>query len=185
MIRAETIAKIAQLYLQGQSLYDISDSLGISISTTFRYLDKARADWLAASVETVELIVAKELARIDAIERAAWVGWNRSLLPSKSVTTMPGKGRSKKPHVITTRQKQNGDPRFLAVVQKCVEQRAKLLRLDRSPEESTDQPGVIEVIIESKAELKSITSLQDFRKANPEFINHSSTDGATEGNEHG
>lgn len=176
LIRAENTAKIAELYLQGMSLGDISTKLQISLSTISRYLTKAREEWLANAAETVELIIAKELARIDAVERAAWVGWNRSL--RTSLSTSDG------PHgVTTTRQKQNGDPRFLVVIQKCTEQRAKLLGLDRPTDESSTQLGVIEVIIESKAQLKSIVGYQEFKNSNPQVLNHSSTDGATEENE--
>ncbi len=67
-----------------------------------------RKRWMESSVSDFNQRKAEELAKIDNVEREAWVAWTTS------------KGN----------QTPTGDPRFLQNVQWCIQKRCKILGLD-------------------------------------------------------
>ncbi|MBX3422230.1 MAG: hypothetical protein KF752_11805 [Pirellulaceae bacterium] len=159
--RLHAVFVVANLYLEGKTKTEIADTLGIQIAAVNRCLNEARKAWLRRSTAKYQQHVATELARLDKVESEAWSAWRQSLRPSRSKSTTSGEHSS-----ITKRQdSQSGDPRFLAVIQKCVEQRAKLLGLDSHSDEDKEQPKqILEVVISTREEYQHLPKLMPYAK---------------------
>lgn len=130
---------IASLYLQGRSQASIAKELQVTqqqISYDLKQLHKA---WQASALVDIHARKAIELQKIDAIERAAWEGWERSIPPREITITEAAEGGeiilgdgTKVPKAPTRkasvrRENQAGDPRFLERIQKCIDQRCAIL----------------------------------------------------------
>ena len=124
--------RIAEMYLHGVLQADIADELHIDQSTVSRDLKALQDEWRASSLVDINEAKARELARIDELERTYWEGWERSKRDAETkrsrATDVPGKGRQYE--VDTTVEGQTGDPRFLDGVQRCIERRCRLLGID-------------------------------------------------------
>jgi lambda repressor-like predicted transcriptional regulator len=137
---------IADLHLKGCSMAAIARRLGVSRRTVERDLDAIRNAWREARRDAVQEAVDRELARLDLLEREAWEGWQRSqqqgvseklskaedekhargLAASGVLDGGAVSGAAKKRAERTTRT-QHGDPRYLLLIMKCIERRARLL----------------------------------------------------------
>lgn len=121
--------RAADWYLQGRLQAEIAISLGLSGATVSRDLKTMQAQWLEEARADFSEAKARELAKIDQVEREHWEGWRRSCLHSAAKRTeMDATSNVEK--VITIVKAQAGDPRFLAGILKCIERRCKLLGLD-------------------------------------------------------
>jgi len=86
--------------------------------------------WQGSQLLNIDAAKARELARIDQVERESWDAWERSKLDAEIITEKgKGKGGGKPDSVEKTIQRkgQVGDPRFIDKVCWCVEQRCKIL----------------------------------------------------------
>ena len=117
---------ITDMYLRKHLHMDeIAEELGISVSTVSRDLSIMIDEWQANATEAIEQHIAEELERINGLEKTYWEAWYNSL-EDEEVLTQKAVGSGRKE--VTKRKKdQRGDPRFLAGVQWCIEQRCKLL----------------------------------------------------------
>lgn len=104
------LAKTCELYLKGKTQQEIADELGVSRSQIEYDLNQIRHRWSTQTVYNLDQYKAKELAKLDALEREHWQAWEAS----------------------------EDDPRFLDGVLKCIERRAKLLGLDGPAKVSVD-----------------------------------------------
>jgi hypothetical protein len=150
-------ARVGELHLKGFSAADIAGELGVCRRTVERDLKLAIEGWRVARGDAVERARVVELATLRLLEREAWEGWLRSqdqgVSEKLSKTEQEKPGRSaraagdgerggeqrgiiaaaKKLAERTTRS-QYGDPRFLMLIMRCVERRARLLGAE-SPSE--------------------------------------------------
>lgn len=144
---------IARLYLAGKTQLEIADAVNagrpeakhIGPRQISESLKGIREAWLDRACEDYDSHVARELARIDQLEREAWEAWERSKRTARTVRTKtspvppaPAEGQPPaEPPVETTvtEAEQVGDPRFLDKVGWCVETRVKMLGLS-APETS-------------------------------------------------
>jgi len=90
--------------------------------------------WLEATLIDFNEAKAREIAKVDRLEREYWSAWSRSCEDAETITEK-GKGakRAEKPdtfEMTKQRKGQAGDPRFLGGVQWCIERRIKLFGLD-------------------------------------------------------
>jgi hypothetical protein len=109
---------VAEMYLKGLAQSEIAVELRISQATVSREIDALKRDWRDLSRADLNEFHARELRKIELIEREAWEAWKRS--------QAPGEGES---------SADKGDPRFLELVNKCIAQRASLLGFPaRGPE---------------------------------------------------
>jgi hypothetical protein len=152
----ERRARVAGLYLEGQTQFVIAKEVGVNQSTVSRDLEAIRAEWRGSALRDFGERQAEELARIDKLETEAWAAWHRSKLPSEVTTaervvdeenTAPAKSvvtadlpaappaRTKATKRVENR---DGDPRFLAVVHDCIKRRCELLGLDEPKEHNVD-----------------------------------------------
>ena len=97
--------------------------------------------WIEHYLDDVNAMKAKELARIDKIERAAWEAWDaskRTLAKTEKEQVeneQSGKDdkvyqRHRKTRAKKTEQERDPDKKFLETVQWCVEQRCTILGLN-------------------------------------------------------
>ena len=128
---------ISQLYIQGLSHREIAERLSAQRPYTIDFREVAddiiriREKWIERATSNWEIKMAEELLRIDRVEAAAWDGWTKSQgKTQKSVKDMR-KGEDKKDytHVSIQEWEQAGDPRFLAIIDNCIDRRCKLVGL--------------------------------------------------------
>ena len=156
----------AELYLQGWLQVDIGEELGIDHSTVSRDLKAIQADWLKSALIDFGEAKAREIAKIDALERTYHQAWLRSHEDAETVIKKT-KGTVRKvdaddgtffqerpAEVNRTSKGQVGDPRFLAGVQWCIERRCKIFGMDAA--QTLNVQGKTEVKTEVKFDLSNI-----------------------------
>ena len=121
--------RITDLYLQGHIQYDIAEQLGISQATVSRDLKAIQKEWQQSTLVDLHEAKAKELARIDRLEREYWREWEES---KKDKETVIKKGvrsvaTGDRDEATKREEGQRGDPRYLSGVQWCIEQRCKIV----------------------------------------------------------
>lgn len=144
---------MADLYLKGWLQVDIAAELQINQSTVSRDLRALHKQWLKEALVDYDKAKAKELAKIDRLEREYWVAWVRScedaeMVKEKTQNILQRQGESGElvaleyPDGTTkTRKGQAGDPRFLQGVQWCIERRCKILGVDAPEQMHMDVNG--------------------------------------------
>lgn len=122
--------QVARLYLAGKSQNEIAAEFNVNQSTISRDLEAIRKQWQEQALLHFDEIKARELARIDRLEREYWQAWERSQEDAetvKQVGTLDSDGKKVKAgKAEKTSKGQSGNPSFLAGVQWCIEQRLKI-----------------------------------------------------------
>jgi hypothetical protein len=133
---------VCQRYLRRESQWTIAQSLGVDQSVISTDLKAIRKEWVKSAVADFGERQAEELAKVDEIERAAWIGWAKSQEDAQTLVAEVSeqeeaadakKKKAQKPRRQTTKQTtkgQAGDPRFLAIILKAIERRCTILGLD-------------------------------------------------------
>lgn len=136
-------ALTAELYLKGWQQNDIASEIGVDPSTITRDLQAIRKGWLESAQVDYGEAKAKELAKLDRMEREAWDAWEASKRPSQSVTKYSGEGRDVA--IQTTQSIREGNPKHLQTIQWCIDQRCKILGLivTRHEVSGGDKPIVV------------------------------------------
>ena len=116
--------QVARLYLEGKTQTEIAAKFDVTQATISRDLEAIRQQWVENALVHFDQIKARELARIDKLERENWQAWERSQKDAETVTKKMGKDGDKQATIIT--KGQVGDPQFLRGVQWCIEQRLKI-----------------------------------------------------------
>lgn len=134
--------RTADLYLQGWLQADIAKELGNSPATVSRDIKFLQSEWQQSALVDIDAAKAKELAKVDRLEREYWEAWERSCQDAETVTQKTkgvvqrkqdedGKFVAERPAEATKTSKgQAGDPRFLQGVQWCIDKRCKILGID-------------------------------------------------------
>lgn len=142
--------KIARQYLEGQTQEEVAKDLGLSVASVSNHLKKIREYWLSLMMVDFDEKKSREIAKIDNLERIAFRAWRRSTRPTqtrhvsvkeairvekqrdKDGKEVPGKAPLAKMVPIektddTKETTQAGDPRFLQIIDRCIEKRLKLM----------------------------------------------------------
>lgn len=126
--------RITSLYLRGWRQADIAVELGLSqqqISYDLRTIQKR---WRESTAINLDEAKAKELSRLDELERTFWAAWEQSKSErTKARQETDGKGKDGKPNVKKAsieKEQRDGNPAFLQGVLSCIDRRCKLLGLD-------------------------------------------------------
>jgi len=132
--------QVAKLSLEGLSTYAIAAQMNVSQRTVWRDLEIIRKEWRDRSVEMIDEVKAKELAKLDKVEAEAWAAYWRSTTDrEKRVAEMrPGPSGGKFTKIET--EGQAGDPRFLKIILDCQERRAKILGTDAPTKVAATNP---------------------------------------------
>lgn len=151
----ETQALVASMYLRGMTQAAIAKELGCTRPNVTQHLSRVRKVWLDSSLQDFNELKARELARLDEIERQAWIGWERSLkdggfvqkkgvgmqcacladdfAPDPGCEDCGGTGQAivvNGAEVTEKRHGRDGNPKFLEIVGNCVAKRCEILGLD-------------------------------------------------------
>lgn len=165
---------VARLYLAGRIQAQISEELGISQTTVSRDIKFLTDEWKQERVYDINEAKARELAKIDNLELIYWDAWERSrknaeiktkkaikigidltpaqlatlsaVLPS-DVIKMISQGVNRQ-ELQERSEGQVGDPRYLAGIQWCIEQRCRILGVEAPKKiEGGGEDGSLEVKI--------------------------------------
>ncbi len=135
-------ADIARLYVRGKKQHEIAETLNrvqprrpyaISRGMVAYDLGAIRKAWLESALMDFNTKRAEQLAKIDYLEATAWDAWEKSLLESSSSTQYANanpEGDATPSRLVLHTSPGAGDPRYLAVVQWCIDRRIRLLGLD-------------------------------------------------------
>jgi hypothetical protein len=130
-VKERDLAKTARLYLEGHPFYVIAQKVGRGVDTVSRDVAEIRERWRVSMIMSYSEAVAREVAKLDAIEVEAWDAWRRSVGSKRKTRTQRGSNTQGDVDVVTRESwVEVGDPRFLEVARKCSEDRRKLLGLD-------------------------------------------------------
>lgn len=133
--REYTLAVVADLYCRGLKQYEIAETIGVHPTTVSAMIKDVREAWMEAQLESFDMRVSQELAKIDHVEREAWAAWDRSIGIIPTETTKQSDGPDADgAHVtrteVTLREATSaGNPKFLDIVDKCIARRVDLLGL--------------------------------------------------------
>ena len=126
--------RVAELYLTGTLQSAIGQVLGISQQQVSHDLKIVQRQWLASSIRDFDTVKSEQLAKIDRIERAAWESFALSLKPREITVQEAVEGEHPTKKASIRKEGQAGDPRFLQIAQRCIDQRADLLGLSTATE---------------------------------------------------
>jgi len=138
-IRADR-AEIARLYLRGVTQAEIAARLAQRPRVRYQLtqqmisydLKQIRKAWLQSSIRDFDELAAEQLAKIDYLELTYWAAWEKSLEDQRTehATAKPDRnGTPRQVQAVYTTQQGRGDPRYLQGIERCIEQRCKLLGL--------------------------------------------------------
>lgn len=109
----------AHLYLQGHHQQHIADTLNCSVATICSDLKSLHHEWRESAAADINHKIALEIAKLDNVEATAWAAFEGS---KETTTVQTEKGMT----VYNTA----GDPRFLVIIQSCIDKRCKILGID-------------------------------------------------------
>lgn len=139
--RRETVASY---YLQGKSQRFIAEKIGASIGTVNRDLKILREQWKANASADIDEAIGKELAKLDRLEEQAWESYLKSVTTTQThngTQSRPGQKKGERAKKSTSQNvtvtESAGDPRFLNIVENCIERRCRIIGIDA--------PGKVEV----------------------------------------
>ena len=124
--REAQLVEIKDAYLRGDTQMSIAQRFGLSQCQISRDLATIQRRWRESSIVDLNEAKRRELERIDVLEREYWQAWEASK-GEQQRSTASKTGDVARAQVV--KYESAGDPRFLAGVQWCVEQRCKILGL--------------------------------------------------------
>lgn len=134
--RVERRLRVAEMYLKGETQTAISEALGVTQATVSRDITYLHDEWVRSSILTINEAKARELQRIDHLERVYWEQYQASKTPARRTTNKGVRRNANDPSTnlsqTVTVIEQIGDPRLLDGIKWCIEQRCKLFGLYQS-----------------------------------------------------
>ena len=127
--------RVAGLYLGGLRQWEIGRRLGVTQQCVAKDIQALEKEWLTSAVVDLDAARAKELARIDRLERVAWHAWRRSCRRKERASTRLEKkldDDAQKGKTVTSKHTElrDGNPEYLRRVEWCITKRCELLKLD-------------------------------------------------------
>lgn len=126
-------ATVARLYLQGLFQSEIAKQVDVTQQQVSLDLVAVREAWLNSAIVDFNNRKSEELAKIDHLEAIAYKAWFDSMQPtSKKSTKKRGHPEVVLLEVETTEttEERLGDPRYLLVVNQCIDKRIKIFGLE-------------------------------------------------------
>ena len=136
---------------------------GIKVSrrTVQKDMVQIREEWRKIRVQDADVYLGRELSKIDRVEQEAWKAWHDSRKRHETDKQKDVKHSMQGDGVETEKitKDSTGDPRYLDIVQSCIDKRCKLLGL-QIPEGSNSVNVMIQnhkttVVNMSNADLKN------------------------------
>lgn len=136
--------KVMSLYVRAFKPMQIAAKLGVDPQVVHADIKVIERGWKASpfAVAQYNQWMQRQLEKLDAVEQAAWVAWERSREPMEETSTEvsgPGHDKTKgKEKARITRRESAGDPRFLTQIISVIKQRNGLLGLYQLPRAPID-----------------------------------------------
>ena len=161
--------RVAYFMLRGHNYKEIAQMVNVkSTQTVWASVQRCLAYWREQMFEHIDEWLALKLRELAELRAEAYAAWERSKENAQTVRTTSAifEGKDDKPlsvgtllvpvEEVVTEKGQTGDPRFLAIVDKCIEQECKLLGL-YAPQRLalTDPTGVEEFGADAQATIVS------------------------------
>ena len=122
--REYDLERTAAAYLRGKRQVDIAEELGVSQQQVSYDIKVLHRRWRESALIDLNEAKQRELARIDTLELEYWQAWEASR-GERQRSAVSKTGETSRAQIV--KYDSPGDPRFLAGVQWCVEQRCKIL----------------------------------------------------------
>lgn len=161
--REKDLVEIARCYLHGMSQMEIAAELDVSQSQISRDLKVLHERWVKSALVDLNEAKARELARIDQLEREYWDAWRVSCgerIDTETEQIAGGNGATDRKRVKVKKVKQAGDPEYLAGIQWCIEMRCKILGIYQ-PGRAANPLGMIDYNKLTDAQLERIYNGED------------------------
>jgi len=152
---------ISDLYHDGRIQADIAKETGLSQATVSRDIKALQRDWLKSALIDFDKAKARELSKIDNLERIYRKAWERSCEDAETTTQkMVGDPKTGRKEMSKTAKGQVGDPRFLQGIQWCIDRRCKILGVDAPTKIApTDPTGTKEYALSDRERTMRIAAL--------------------------
>lgn len=138
--REESYNQITELYLRGKKQSEIAATLGLSQGMISNDLKVIQRRWRESTAMNLDEAKAKELARLDELEREFWSAWEAS----KGERTQARQEKNNAGATVKAsmmKEQRDGNPAFLTGVLNCIDRRCKLLGLDAATKQEMSGPG--------------------------------------------
>jgi hypothetical protein len=127
--------RVASMYLRGLSQWEIGRRLSVTQQCIAKDVQALEKEWLASAMVAIDAAKAKELARIDRLERVAWRAWRRSCQRKEKATTRMEKKLNEdaqRAKTITSKatELRDGNAEYLKRIEWCISKRCELLKLN-------------------------------------------------------
>ena len=124
----ERRSRISEMYLRGVAQFKIAEALGCSTAQVSKDLKKLAEGWQKSCDENMDVIKARELEKINKLEKEYYDAWIRSceVKTKKSAKKKTGKTSGEEKEQTLTEEQQIGDPRFLEGVRWCITKREEI-----------------------------------------------------------
>ena len=139
--------EIASLYLQGKTQQAIAERLNMTRQMVGYDLKAIQRRWWEDTSRNLDEDKARELAKLDELERTHWQAWEDSLeqvTTESSARTTSGRGNghgSVTEQAAIRREGKQGNPAYLRGVMECIDRRCKILGLDAPAKQEISAPG--------------------------------------------
>jgi hypothetical protein len=166
--RERDLELISRECLRGKTQEELARLCGVSQAQIHYDLKVLHKRWLESSQINMAEAKAKELAKIDALEKTYAEAWERSLKEKETKTAeKTTAGQSGRTRALSRQEQRDGNPAFLAGIQWCIEQRCKILGL--VPKEGPPQPAAPSVNVAIQQDSVGLTDDEkrlviDFRR---------------------
>jgi hypothetical protein len=156
--RERDLDSLATHYLHGKTHTELASLFGVSRQQITYDLRTLQQRWLASSLVNFDAAKAKELAKIDALERTYYEAWERSLGQKETKTAERTSGvATDRVKAVSRQEQRDGNPAFLLGIQWCIQQRCKVLAIVQKP--STE----VNVQVNNNHALFEGISMEDFK----------------------
>ena len=129
--------RITAYYLKGEYQSAIAEKLGVTQQQISLDIKTIQARWRKSTTFNLDEHKAKELAKLDELEREYWRAWlssteERTRERNKTTGTKTPQGaiQSARGEVSKETEQRDGNPAFLTGVLSCIDRRVKILGLD-------------------------------------------------------
>lgn len=141
IVAGERIVQVLKLTNRGFTQSEIARQIGVTKQRVNAIL-KAHVQRTAKEIsEQRELLIAKEISKIDEVIKEAYGEWERSKLDAEKESEELGQNEKGDTYKLAkVKQGQCGDPRYLAVIVQAIDKRVKLLGL--YPEKQAGETNV-------------------------------------------
>lgn len=124
--------QVAELYAQGVPQHEIAKRVGINRNQVQYDLRCIEEEWRKSAVDDMAAQKQWQLVKINNIEAEMWAAWelSKSKRATKKRFSVTDAGETKVTSGEQRDETHSGDPRYMAIIMQCVQERSRLLGLN-------------------------------------------------------